>query len=144
MKLYTIGFTKKSAEDFFSRLTNAGVKKVIDIRLNNASQLAGFAKNKDIAFFLKTICDINYEHRLDLAPSKEILDKYKKSGNNWAVYEKEYTQLLESRTIDANTSPELFIDSCLLCSEDKPNQCHRRILAEYLKNLWDDVEVIHL
>jgi len=144
MILYTIGFTRKSAEDFFNRLSNAGVKKVIDIRLNNASQLAGFAKNKDLEYFLKEICDISYEHRLDLAPTKEVLDEYKKEGNNWAIYEKKYTELLNERKIEINTSPELFHESCLLCSEDAPTYCHRLLLAEYLKNQWGNVEIVHL
>jgi uncharacterized protein (DUF488 family) len=144
MNLYTIGFTKKSAEDFFTRLSKSGVKKVVDIRLNNASQLAGFTKGKDLKFFLKSICDIDYEHRLDLAPTQEILDDYKKGSNDWTVYENNYREMLAKRKIESSTLPASFNETCLLCSEDKPEKCHRLLLAEYLQDKWGDVTIIHL
>ena len=70
MRLFTIGFTKKSAEGFFTNLSKAGVKRVIDIRLNNMSQLAGFTKRDDLRYFLRTICNIDYIHLPELAPNK--------------------------------------------------------------------------
>lgn len=143
MKLYTIGFTKKTAESFFSKLSKAGVKKVVDIRLNNASQLAGFAKKTDLIYFLKTICDIDYEHRLELAPTKEILDEYK-NNSSWANYEARFLELLSNRKVENVLSRKELKDACLLCSEDKPQNCHRRLVAEYLKVKWDDIEILHL
>ena len=143
MKLFTIGFTKTTAESFFSKLSKAGVKKVVDIRLNNASQLAGFAKKTDLIYFLKTICDIDYEHRLELAPTKEILDEYK-NNSSWANYEARFLELLSNRKVENILSSEELKDACLLCSEDKPQKCHRRLVAEYLKVKWDDIEILHL
>jgi len=143
LKLFTIGFTKTTAESFFSKLSKAGVKKVVDIRLNNASQLAGFAKKTDLIYFLKTICDIDYEHRLELAPTKEILDEYK-NNSSWANYEARFLELLSNRKVENILSREELKDACLLCSEDKPQKCHRRLVAEYLKVKWDDIEILHL
>lgn len=144
LKLFTIGFTKTTAESFFSRLSQAGVKKVIDIRLNNASQLAGFAKKTDLIYFLKTICGIDYEHRLELAPTKEILDEYKKNRGNWVAYEKQFMELMAERKIEETFSRDELNEACLLCSEDKPKECHRRLVAEYLKGKWNDLEIVHL
>lgn len=144
MKLYTIGFTKTTAESFFSKLSKAGVKKVVDIRLNNASQLAGFAKKTDLPYFLKTICGIDYEHRLELAPTQEILDEYKKSNGSWANYETNFLELLSTRKIEEVFSRDELHEACLLCSEDKPLKCHRRLVAEYLKEKWNDIEISHL
>ena len=144
MKLFTIGFTKTTAESFFSRLTQAGVKKVIDIRLNNASQLAGFAKKTDLIYFLKTICGIDYEHRLELAPTQAILDEYKKNSGSWTNYETKFLELLSKRKIEEVFSRDELKEACLLCSEDKPQKCHRRLVAEYLKEKWNDIEIIHL
>ncbi len=144
MKLYTIGFTKSTAESFFARLKQAGVKKVIDVRLNNVSQLAGFAKKEDLQYFLKEICGIDYEHRPELAPTQEILDTYKKQHGDWTAYEKEITTLMAERRIES-AIPHAAIDgACLLCSEDKPLHCHRRLVAEYLKDKWGDLDIIHL
>jgi uncharacterized protein (DUF488 family) len=143
LKLFTIGFTKTTAESFFSRLSQAGVKKVIDIRLNNASQLAGFAKKTDLIYFLKTICGIDYEHRLELAPTQEILDQYKNSGS-WVDYEKSFLELLSNRKIEDILARHELNAACLLCSEDKPEKCHRRLVAEYLKEKWNDLVIVHL
>ena len=144
MKLYTIGFTKTTAESFFTRLANAGVKKVIDVRLNNISQLAGFAKKDDLRYFLKAICGIGYEHRPELAPTQDMLDEYKKRRGDWARYEERFLELMAQRKVE-ETVPRSAVDqACLLCSEDKPHHCHRRLVAEYWKKKWGDLEIIHL
>jgi uncharacterized protein (DUF488 family) len=144
MKVYTIGFTKTSAELFFTRLQKAGVKKVLDVRLNNVSQLAGFAKKNDLRYFLKAICGIEYAHRPELAPTQEILDAYKKEGGQWADYEKQFLELMASRRIEETVPRDAVDGACLLCSEDKPHHCHRRLVAEYLKDKWGDLEIAHL
>lgn len=144
MRLFTIGFTKKSAEIFFTKLCDAGVKRVIDIRLNNVSQLAGFAKKNDLSYFLKTICAIEYVHVPELAPTQEILDEYKKHKGDWSIYEKKFTELMIKREIENKLSQDLFDNACLLCSEDKPHHCHRSLVAEYLHSKWGNVEIEHI
>lgn len=143
MKLFTIGFTKTSAERFFDRLSKAGVKKLVDVRLNNVSQLAGFAKRDDLKYFVKAICGIPYEHLSSLAPTQEMLDEYKKSKGAWSTYAGKFLDLMAQRRIE-NLERESLNDACLLCSEDKPHHCHRRLVAEYLKGKWSDVEIEHL
>lgn len=143
MKLFTIGFTKTSAEAFFSRLSRARVKKLIDVRLNNVSQLAGFAKKDDLKYFTKSICDIDYEHIPELAPTQIILDEYKKSKGTWSNYAEKFLSLMAIRKIE-NIDRSRLDGGCLLCSEDKPHHCHRRLVADYLKEKWGDVEVEHL
>jgi uncharacterized protein (DUF488 family) len=144
IKIYTIGFTKKNAEQFFGKLCSAGVKRLVDIRLNNSSQLAGFAKKDDLKFFLKKICDIEYVYVPQLAPTKEILDEYRKTKNSWAVYEQRFIDLMITRKVQETVSRDVLNNGCLLCSEDTSEQCHRRLVAEYLKNKWGNVEIIHL
>jgi len=144
LKLYTIGFTKTTAESFFSRLSKAGVKKVVDVRLNNVSQLAGFAKKNDLRYFLDAICGIGYEHRSELAPTQEILDAYKKHRGDWATYEDRFLELMEKRRTEDAVPRSAVDEGCLLCSENKPHHCHRRLVAEYLKRKWADVDVVHL
>jgi uncharacterized protein (DUF488 family) len=144
MKIYTIGFTKTSAESFFSRLQKAGVKKLVDVRLNNVSQLAGFAKKNDLRYFLKTICGIDYAHRPELAPTKEMLDAYKKQQGDRATYESRVLDLMAQRQVEDTVPHEAVDGACLLCSEDKPHHCHRRLVAEYLNDKWGDVEIVHL
>ena len=144
MKLYTIGFTKTTAESFFGRLAKAGVKKVIDVRLNNISQLAGFAKKDDLRYFLKAICGIGYEHRPELAPTQDMLDEYKKRRGEWARYEERFLELMAQRKIEETVPRSAVAEACLLCSEDKPHHCHRRLVAEYWKKKWGDLEIIHL
>jgi uncharacterized protein (DUF488 family) len=143
MKLFTIGFTKTSAEKFFSRLSKVNVKKLVDVRLNNVSQLAGFAKKDDLRYFAKSICNIDYEHIPDLAPTQDILDDYKKSKGAWSVYADKFLNLMAQRKIE-NIDRTRLDGGCLLCSEDKPHHCHRRLVAEYLKDKWGDVEIEHL
>ncbi len=144
MKLYTVGFTKTSAESFFSRLSKAGVKKVLDVRLNNVSQLAGFAKKNDLQYFLKAICGIGYEHRPELAPTQDILDAYKKHRGDWVIYEQRFLELMTTRKIEGAIPCSAIDEACLLCSEDKPHHCHRRLVAEYLKDKWGDFDIVHL
>lgn len=116
----------------------------MDVRLNNVSQLAGFAKKEDIQFFLKAICSIGYAHLPELAPTQDMLDGYKKEGGRWEDYERKFNALIESRKIAEAVSREALDGACLLCSEDKPHHCHRRLVAEYLKKKWGDVEISHL
>ena len=144
IKLYTIGFTEKTAEKFFTLLQQAGVKKILDIRINNISQLAGFAKGKDLVYFAKAIVGADYEHNVDLAPTKELLKDYRDKKIEWSHYEKEYLDILDKR----NTLKKLELDKwdgvCLLCSEHQPELCHRRLLAEYLQKANPEIEIIHL
>ena len=144
IETFTIGFTKKSAETFFTKLRESGVTRLIDVRLNNSSQLAGFAKRDDLRFFLRAIADIEYEHIPDLAPTKDILDAYKKHGGAWEVYEAEFLELMAKRSIETQLVPDDFQSSCLLCSEHLPKLCHRRLVLEYLQEKWGDINVSHL
>ena len=144
MKIFTIGFTKKSAEVFFEKLRRANAKRLIDVRLNNVSQLAGFAKRDDLRYFLRSICQMDYVHRLELAPTQEMLDAYKKERGDWAAYERQFLALMKSRGIEDAISPDLMDGSCLLCSEDKPDHCHRRLVAEYLRDRWQNVSIEHI
>ena len=144
MKLFTIGFTKKSAETFFTRLQSAGVQRLIDVRLNNVSQLAGFAKKNDLAYFASAICNIDYVHLPSLAPTKDILDAYKKHKGDWDLYERQFLSLIQSRLIEETTSPQLLDGACLLCSEEKPHHCHRRLVAEYLRQHWGNLDIEHI
>jgi uncharacterized protein (DUF488 family) len=144
LKLFTIGFTKKNAEKFFELLRGSGAKRLVDVRLNNVSQLAGFAKKDDLAYFVREICKMEYVHLPELAPTQDILDEYKKNKGDWAVYEQKFLELMRRREVE-NTVPRTLVeDGCLLCSEDKPHHCHRRLVAEYLKQHWGEVEVSHL
>ncbi|GHT21227.1 hypothetical protein AGMMS4957_09700 [Bacteroidia bacterium] len=144
IKLYTIGFTEKTAETFFKLLHKAGVKKILDIRINNVSQLAGFAKGKDLEYFAKAIVNTDYEHNIDLAPTKELLKNYRDKNISWSQYEKEYISTLDKRQIIKKINFEKLDGTCLLCSEHKPDMCHRRLLAEYLKKNNKEIEIIHL
>ncbi|MCD8488363.1 MAG: DUF488 domain-containing protein [Desertifilum sp.] len=144
IQIFTIGFTQKSAKQFFETLSNAGVKRVIDTRLNNVSQLAGFAKKNDLAYFLEKIGGISYSHVLDLAPTQTILDEYKKQKGDWETYEKKFLQLMAERQIEDTLTPEQLDGGCLLCSEAKPHFCHRRLVAEYLHQKWGNLKVYHL
>ena len=144
MKLFTIGFTKKSAETFFARLKQAGVTRLVDVRLNNVSQLAGFTKRDDLRFFTSAICGIDYVHLPELAPTQDILDAFKKEKGDWGVYEERFLALMRQRRIESSISSELLDGGCLLCSEEKPHHCHRRLVAEYLKGHWLNVDVHHI
>jgi uncharacterized protein (DUF488 family) len=145
MNIYTIGFTKSSAKHFFDRLTGAGVKRVVDVRLNNTSQLSAFAKSKDLEYFLRALANIEYLHEPLLAPTRDILDGFKKFKGSWGTYEQKFLGLMEVRKVDKKLNPGLLEDACLLCSEDTPHYCHRRLVAEFLKDRWNTaISIIHL
>ncbi len=145
MDIYTIGFTQKNAEKFFNFLRVYGIKTLIDVRLNNVSQLAGFAKKDDLKFFLKELCGANYFHAPDLAPTKDILNAYKKGSMSWEIYEDKFLNLMAKRNIEKTIKPELLDYGCLLCSEHEPHFCHRRLVVEYLNDHSNlDLKVKHL
>ena len=142
--IYTIGFTKKSAKEFVTKIKSAKIKKLIDIRLNNVSQLAGFAKKNDLIYFLHEICDCDYRHEPLLAPTKEILDGYKKKHIDWVEYERMFAKLLQGREAYKLVNLEEINQSCLLCSEPTPEKCHRRLVAEYLEDHFKTLKIFHL
>jgi len=144
MRIATIGFTKKDAQRFFALLQDAKIARVVDVRLNNEGQLAGFAKKRDLAFFLKRILGIDYIHLPLLAPTDEMLTAYKKERGSWAEYEKRFLDLMAHRQIERELDPATITDGCLLCSEDTPHHCHRRLVAEYLRDRWTGVSIEHL
>ena len=146
MKIFTIGFTKKSAEKFYETLIASGTKRIIDVRLRPNSQLSGFAKGSDQGYLLAKICGIDYVHIPELTPEPEILDEYRKSKapDAWAVYETKFTDLMNQRCIENIVPKEVLEDGCLLCSEDTAHHCHRRLVAEYLRDRWGGVEIAHL
>ncbi|QTO40593.1 DUF488 family protein [Desulfovibrio desulfuricans] len=143
-KIFTIGFTKKSAKEFFGLIKCHNINSVIDIRLNNQSQLAGFTKKNDLIFFLDELCNCSYQHKPLWAPNEKILSDYKKKSITWNDYERLYLDLLNSRDIISNFSPNEYMNACLLCSEPLPNFCHRRLLAEFLQKKYTNIVVIHI
>jgi uncharacterized protein (DUF488 family) len=142
--IFTIGFTKKSAETFFGSLRASGAKRVVDVRRHNTSQLAGFAKRDDLRFFLRDICGMDYVHLPRLAPTDEILGRYRNGGRDWAEYERDFLALMRSRQIENSVPRDLLDNACLLCSEHSPAHCHRRLVAEHLQRVWGNVEVLHI
>ena len=145
MEVYTIGFTQITAAGFFGKLKQAGIRRVVDVRLNNVSQLAGFAKRDDLRFFLAEICGAEYVHEPRLAPTQEILDAYKKAKGDWDDYQRRFLQLLADRRIETELDRRLFdVPTALLCSEPTAEHCHRRLVVEYLNSTWGDVRAIHL
>lgn len=143
--LYTIGFTRKSAEQFFELLKNNHVTRLVDVRISNTSQLAGFAKGKDLAYFVHQICGINYDHIVDFAPTKDLLDQWHNKEVNWQEYETIYRSLLNKRRVANHYSLDEFDGACFLCSEDTPEQCHRRLLVEYMAELCPgEITIKHL
>jgi uncharacterized protein (DUF488 family) len=145
VEIFTIGFTKKSAEKFFGTLRRVGIQQLIDVRLNNVSQLAGFTKRDDLAFFLRELCGAVYLHEPLLAPTQELLDGYRKHGGGWQSYEQRFLALMEERRIHDRLSPTLFEQrSVLLCSEPTAERCHRRLVAEHLSRYWRDLTITHL
>jgi uncharacterized protein (DUF488 family) len=142
--LFTIGFTQKSAQQFFTMLKQARVKRVVDVRLNNVSQLAGFSKKDDLAFFLKEIGGIDYLHQPELSPTQAMLDRYRNQKEGWSAYEKAFLKLLAEREVEKRLDPALFDHGCLLCSEHLPHHCHRRLIAEYLNEKWGGIGIQHL
>ena len=144
MRVFTIGFTKKNARRFFTLLQEAGVRTLLDVRLNNRSQLAGFSKAGDLEYFLMEIGDIGYRHLSSLAPTQDILDAYKKGKGSWAEYEGAFNDLLRARAVEDEFTPDDFDHACLLCSEHEPDHCHRRLVVEYLQAAWGNIETHHL
>jgi uncharacterized protein (DUF488 family) len=145
VEIYTIGFTQTTAERFFERLADAGVQRLLDVRLNNSSQLAGFAKAKDLPYFLRELVGATYEHEPLLAPTQELLDEYKKRKGDWSIYAAKFLELMESRAIETSLAASDFETStALLCSEATAENCHRRLVCEYLAGRWPDVRAVHL
>jgi len=143
--LFTIGFTKKNAEDFFELLKKNHVKTVIDVRISNSSQLAGFAKGNDLTYFLQQIGGISYRHIVDFAPTKELLSDYRAGKVDWEKYTKVFTELMTHRSINNRYRVTDFDNCCFLCSEETPEMCHRRLLAEHLRlQDPDNVRIVHL
>ncbi|MER8382664.1 DUF488 domain-containing protein [Mesorhizobium sp. M1307] len=136
IEVSTIGFTKSTAKNFFERLKKSGIKKVIDVRLHNTSQLSGFAKADDLSYFLKEVCHAEYVHVPMLAPTDNILKAYKKDKGDWSEYERLFLKLISERQIEKRLKPDLFHGTCLLCSEATPHHCHRRLVCEYLNEKW--------
>jgi uncharacterized protein (DUF488 family) len=137
MDIYTIGFTKKSAETFFGFLKKAQVKTLIDVRLNNISQLSGFAKRDDLKYFLRELCSAEYVHAPEFTPTKDILDAYKDGKLKWIDYEDKFLNLMARRNVEKNLNPSLLNNACLLCSEHEPHLCHRRLVVEYINKTTD-------
>ena len=144
MKIFTIGFTKKTAEQFFTLLDRPDIKRVVDIRLNNSSQLAGFTKSEDLRFFLRRVIGKDYVHLPQLAPTADILKAYRDGKGDWAGYERDFLALMEERRVEEAVSMDLIDGGCLLCSEATPEHCHRRLVAEYLLDRVPDIEITHL
>ena len=143
--IFTIGFTKKSLREFVETLRAAGVRRVVDVRLRNTSQLAGWSKQPDFGYLLEEGFGIAYEHRPEFAPSDEILDKYKKEDSDWAGYEERFNRLLEERKPEAQARDLLAKESiCLLCAEPTADKCHRRLVADYLRKFEPKTEIKHL
>jgi uncharacterized protein (DUF488 family) len=144
MKIFTIGFTKKTVKTFFDNILNAKVERLIDVRLNNVSQLAGFTKREDLRYFIEKICNIPYTHLPELAPTQSMLDDYKKHKGSWEAYEQRFLGLMRERRIETKIPRSLLDGSCLLCSEEKLHHCHRRLVVEYLQQQWGDIEIEHI
>ena len=145
MEIYTIGFTKKTAEQFFGLLKNSGIGRLLDVRLNNVSQLAGFAKREDLAFFLREVCGATYVHEILLAPTREMLDAHKKNKGPWEEYATRFLALMAERQIENHISRSMFdTPTALLCSEATAEHCHRRLVVEYLSEKWGELQITHL
>jgi uncharacterized protein (DUF488 family) len=146
MKVYTCGFTQKTARQFFETLRTAGIRRLIDVRLKNVSQLAGFSKKDDLAYFLDVICRAEYIHEPLLAPTEELLDFYKKRHGGWTEYQERFLRLMAERRIEERLDRSLFEEkpTVLLCSEATPEHCHRRLVLDYLGGKWGDVTAVHL
>jgi uncharacterized protein (DUF488 family) len=145
VEVYSIGFTKKTAEQFFGLLKETGIRRLLDVRLNNVSQLAGFAKRDDLRFFLRTICEVEYIHEPLLAPTQEMLDGYKKHKGSWEQYEVMFMGLMRERRIEEHLDRSIFsVPTVTLCSELRADRCHRRLVLEYLRDAWGDLTISHL
>lgn len=144
MTLYTIGFTRKPASEFFRLLRESGARRLVDVRLRPGGQLSGFAKQDDLAYFLRELCGMDYIHMPELAPTTPVLEGLRKGHRHWPTYEREFLALMEERRVAETVDRESLANAALLCSEDSPERCHRRLVAEHLRARWGDVEVVHL
>lgn len=145
MEIYTIGFTQTTAEHFFERLADARVGRVLDVRLRNSSQLAGFAKATDLVFFLDRLIGVGYRHEPMLAPSDELLRTYRAGEIDWGTYEHKFLDLMRERRIESRLAPGDFdVPTALLCSEPRAERCHRRLVCNYLAGHWPEVQPVHL
>ena len=144
VKIFTIGYGGKNAREFFSILKQAGIRKVIDVRLYNTSQLAGFTKKQDMEYFLQAIVGAEYIHMPIMAPTKQLLNDYKKGLISWQQYETQFKSIITQRQIDKHIEPAVMDMSCFLCSESNADHCHRRLVAEHLAGLWSNFSIIHL
>ncbi len=145
MEVFTIGFAKRSAIEFFGALKRAGVRRVLDVRLNNSSQLAGYTKRSDLPFFLEEICGADYLHKPLLAPTQAILDDYKKNKGSWLTFQRRFRELMTERRVEEEIDPGVFsVPTSLLCSETTAEHCHRRLVLEYLQEKWGDLSIVHL
>jgi uncharacterized protein (DUF488 family) len=144
LKIFTIGFTKKSAREFFVKLRRPGLVRLIDVRLNNVSQLAGFSKRDDLEFFCESVLAIDYVHLPELAPTQEMLAAYRKDHGDWSQYEQKFVALMAERRVEDSLDRQVVDGGCLLCSEATPEHCHRRLVAQYLQEKWQDVQIEHI
>lgn len=145
MEVYTIGFAQKTAEQFFGALRQAGIKQLLDVRLSNSSQLAGFTKKTDLPFFLREICEADYVHEPMLAPSPELFNYYKKQKGTWDEYERRFLALMAERKVEDKIDRSMFdVPTVLLCTEPTARRCHRRLVLEYLQSKWGNFDVVHL
>ena len=145
MEIYTIGFTKKSAAAFFESLKRNGIHRLVDVRVHNTSQLAGFTKRDDLEYFLKQLLSSTYVHQPLLAPTRELLKAYRSGDIVWEQYEESFFSLMAERRVEDAVLPDLFVGGVvLLCSEASPEYCHRRLVVEYLDQAWGDVRAVHL
>jgi uncharacterized protein (DUF488 family) len=142
--IFTIGYAGKNAREFFTLLKQAGVRKVVDVRLYNTSQLTGFSKREDLEYFTRTIVGAGYLHLPFMAPTAQLLDGYKKGLISWPQYEVEFKALIAERQIENGILPQDMNMACLLCCEAKADKCHRRLVAEYLAGCWQDISICHL
>lgn len=145
MEIYTIGFTKRKAESFFETLKQSRIRRLVDVRVNNTSQLAGFAKQRDLVYFLRELVEADYVHELRLAPTKELLKAYRTKELTWAEYERAFMELLTEREVEKKVTTDLFARrTVLLCSEPTPEYCHRRLVIDHLDRFWGNVKAVHL
>ena len=143
-KLYTMGYTQKTAEKLFNLLSEHEIKRLMDIRLHNNTQLAGFTKQNNFKYFIERLSDIEYRHIPLMAPSKDIFDDYMKNGLEWEGYELRFKRLIDQRKIEQLINEDEIDGACMLCCEPEATNCHRRLVAEYLQNYFKNIEIIHL
>jgi uncharacterized protein (DUF488 family) len=145
MKVYSIGFTKKTAAEFFTALRQAEIRRLLDVRLHNASQLAGFTKRENLPFFLNELCGADYLHEPFLTPAPDLLEGYRKKRISWQEYEPRFRSTLADRAVEKKIDKTLFhIPTVLLCSEVTATRCHRRLILEYLQEKWGGIDIVHL